>query len=234
MNIIKRIFIGAGILAGLSLVSCDLSTESQSTFDETAVFSDPTLTEYQIYSIYEVFGHTNSHRGRYLPWYGYNTDIEWYISNTLDEKADIVRYDMLSTNSQLNVADGPYNELFAGIERANLTISGIREYGNPSSRPEMAALLGEALTMRAVLYTELLKAYGEVPARFAPVDANTIYINKSDRDVIYKQLLTDLEESFNYLTWSTAATTDRVGLAFAKGMYARIALMASGYALRPD
>ena len=48
MNIIKRIFAGAGILAGLSLVSCDLTTGSKSTFDETQVFSDPTLTEYQI------------------------------------------------------------------------------------------------------------------------------------------------------------------------------------------
>ncbi|MBO8445490.1 MAG: RagB/SusD family nutrient uptake outer membrane protein [Bacteroidetes bacterium] len=234
MNIIRKIFVSAGIIAGLSLVSCDLTTESQSTFDETSVFSDPTLTAYQIYSIYEVFGHTNSHRGRYLPWYGYNTDIEWYISNTRDEKSQIVRYNMLSTNSQLNVSDGPYNELFAGIERANLSISGIREYGSPSTRPEMAALLGEALTMRAVLYTELLKAYGEVPARFAPVTPETIYLNKSDRDVIYKQILADLEESFDYLTYTTATSTDRVGLAFTKGMYARIALMASGYALRPD
>lgn len=234
MNIIKRIFISAGILAGLSLVSCDLTTESQSTFDEPSVFSDPTLTEYQIFSIYEVFGHTNSHRGRYLPWYGYNTDIEWYISNNKDEKSQIVRYSLLSTNSQLNLSNGPYNELFAGIERANLTISGIREYGSPETRPEMAALLGEALTMRAVLYAELLKAYGEVPARFEPVTPETIYLNKADRDVIYKQLLSDLEESFGYLTYSTASSTDRVGLAFAKGMYARLALMASGYAQRPD
>ncbi|HIS23460.1 MAG TPA: hypothetical protein IAC09_08480, partial [Candidatus Cryptobacteroides intestinipullorum] len=45
MNIIRRIIIGAGLAAGLSLVSCDLTTESQSTFDETQVFSDPTLTE---------------------------------------------------------------------------------------------------------------------------------------------------------------------------------------------
>ncbi len=234
MNIIRRIIIGAGLAAGLSLVSCDLTTESQSTFDETQVFSDPTLTEYQIYSISQCFGETNSHRGRYLPWYGYNTDIEWYISNTDDEKADIVKYDIISTNSQLNLANGPYNELFSGIERANLAIDGIRTYGNPETRPEMAALLGEALVLRAVLYTELLKAYGEVPARFAPVDANTIYLNKSDKDVIYKQLLADLEESFDYLTYTTAASTDRVGLAFAKGMYARIALMASGYSQRPD
>lgn len=233
MNIIKRIFAGAVILAGLSLVSCDLTTGSKSTFDETQVFSDPTLTEYQIYSIYEVFSHTNSHRGRYLPWYGYNTDIEWYISNTVNEKAEIVRYDMSANNSELNRDDGPYNELFAGIERANLTISGVRKYGSPDSRPEMAALLGEALVMRAVLYTELLKAYGEVPARFAPVTPETTYLNKSDRDVIYEQLLKDLEESFAYLSYNTART-DRAGLAFAKGMYARIALMASGYAQRPE
>ena len=234
MNIIKRIIIGAGLAAGLSLASCDLTTESQSTFDETQVFSDPTLTEYQIYSISQCFGETNSHRGRYLPWYGYNTDIEWYVSNTKDEKSQIVRYSLTPTNGQLNLANGPYNELFSGIERANLSIDGIRTYGNPETRPEMAALLGEALVLRAVLYTELLKAYGEVPARFAPVTPETIYLNKSDKDVIYKQLLADLEESFDYLTYQTATRTDRVGLAFAKGMYARVALMASGYSQRPD
>lgn len=234
MNIIKRIIIGAGITAGLSLASCDLTTESQSTFDETQVFSDPTLTEYQIYSISQCFGETNSHRGRYLPWYGYNTDIEWYVSNTLDEKSQIVRYSLISTNSQLNVANGPYNELFSGIERANLSIDGIRTYGNPETRPEMAALLGEALVLRAVLYTELLKAYGEVPARFSPVTPETIYLNKSDKDVIYKQLLSDLEEAIGYIDYYSPASVDRVGKAFAQGMYARVALMASGYSQRPD
>lgn len=238
MNIIRKIFIGAGIAAGLSLASCDLTTESQSTFDAPTVFADPTLTQYQLYSIYEVFSHTNSHRARYLPWYGYNTDIEWYISNTRDEKAEIAQYDIKINNQQLNVTDGPYNELFAGIERANLAIDGIREYGNPESRPEMAALLGEALTMRAVLYTELLKAFGEVPARFEPVTPETIYLNKSDRDVIYKQLLKDLEEAIPYMAMpgQSAATmrTDRASKALAEGLYARLALMASGSAMRPD
>ncbi len=238
MNIIKTIIISAGIVCGMSLVSCDLTTESQSTFDETQVFSDPTLTEYQLFSIYEVFGHTNAHRARYLPWYGYNTDIEWYVSNTRDEKSQIAQYAITVNNSQLNLADGPYNELFAGVERANLAIDGIRKYGDPANRPEMAALLGEALTMRAVLYTELLKAFGEVPARFSPVTPETIYLNKSDRDVIYKQLLADLEESFDYMAWpgqsASTMTVDRASLALAKGLYARLALMASGWSLRPD
>ena len=238
MNIIRKIFIGAGLAAGLSLASCDLTMESQSTFDAPTVFADPTLTQYQLYSIYEVFGHTNSHRARYLPWYGYNTDIEWYISNTQDAKSQIAQYAITVNNSQLNLQDGPYNELFGGIERANLAIDGIRKYGDPESRPEMAALLGEALTMRAVLYPELLKAFGEVPARFAPVTPETIYLNKSDRDVIYKQLLADLEEAIPYMSMpaQSAATmkTDRASKALAEGLYARLALMASGSAMRPD
>lgn len=134
--------------------------------------------------------------------------------------------------------DGPYNELFAGVERANLAIDGIRKYGDPANRPEMAALLGEALTMRAVMYTELLKAFGEVPARFEPVSPETTYINKADKDVIYKQLLADLEEAFDYMAWpgesSATMSTDRASLALAKGLYARLALMASGYSLRPE
>lgn len=241
MKLINKILIGVGMLAAASLTSCDedgLKTPTQSSFDESVVYSNYTLAEYNVFGIYEVFGHTNCHRGRYLPWYGFNTDIELYNNTNVDEKAQIARYSMTVTNGQLNLANGPYNELMGGIERANLAIRGIRQYGNPEGNPQMAELLGEALTARALLYAELLKAYGEVPARFAPIDANTIYLNKSDKDIIFKQLLADLEEAFNYMKWplqsAVTATTDRPSLAFAKGLYARLALMASGYSLRPD
>ena len=240
MKLINKILIGAGMLAAASLTSCEdgLTTPTQSSFDESVVFSNYTLAEYNVFGIYEVFGHTNCHRGRYLPWYGFNTDIEIYNNTTDDEKSQIARYAITPTNGQLNLSNGPYNELMGGIERANLAIRGIRQYGNPAGDPEMAALLGEALTARALLYTELLKAYGEVPARFEPIGPETIYLNKSDKDVIYKQLLADLEEAFGYMRWpgksAVTSSTDRPSLAFAKGLYARLALMASGYSLRPD
>ena len=240
MKLINKILLGVGMLAAASLTSCEdgLTTPTQSSFDESVVFSNYTLAEYNVFGIYEVFGHTNCHRGRYLPWYGFNTDIELYNNTNVDEKSEIPRYSMTVTNGQLNLANGPYNELMGGIERANLSIKGIRQYGNPETNADMAALLGEALCARALLYTELLKAYGEVPARFEPITPETIYLNKSDKDVICKQLLADLEEAFGYMSWpgqsKQTATTDRPSLAFAKGLYARLALMASGYSLRPD
>ena len=242
MKLINRILVGAGLLAAVSVTSCsDLTTSSPSAFDDKNVFSQYELAEFNIFSIYEVFGHTNAHRGRYLPWYGFNTDIEIYVDSgekKADEKGDIAQYDIKTNNGQLNLSNGPYNELMVGIERANLCIDGLRKFGNVENDKNMAALLGEALCARALIYTELLKAHGEVPARFEPITPETIYLPKSDRDVIYKQLLADLEESFDYMAWpgQSAATmkTDRPSLAFAKGLYARVALMASGYAQRPD
>jgi hypothetical protein len=238
MKLINKILLGVGMLATASVTSCDLTSPTQSSFDESVVFSNYTLAEYNVFGIYEVFGHTNCHRGRYLPWYGFNTDIELYNNTTADDKSEIARYDIKVTNGQLNLANGPYNELMGGIERANLAIRGIRQYGNYESDRAMAELLGEALCARALLYTELLKAYGEVPARFEPIGPETIYLNKSDKDIIYKQLLADLEEAFGYMNWpgksAMTANTDRPSLAFAKGLYARLALMASGYSLRPE
>lgn len=241
MKLIDKILLSVGMLtAVVAFTSCEdgLTTPTQSSFDESVVFSNYTLAEYNVFGIYEVFGHTNCHRGRYLPWYGFNTDIELYNNTDADEKSSIARYSMTTTNGQLNLSNGPYNELMGGIERANLAIKGIRNYGNVENDADMAALLGEALCARALLYTELLKAYGEVPARFEPIDAETIYLNKADKDIIYKQLLSDLEEAFGYMAWpgksSVTSTTDRPSLAFAKGLYARLCLMASGYSLRPD
>ena len=221
--------------------SCEklLDSNSPSAFDSATVYANYSLTEGTIYGITEAFCEVNSYRGRFLPWYGHNTDIEWY--NTFkqgDGKSDISGYDCLPNNSQLNLSNGPFPLMYMGIERANLVIEGVRAYGDPENRPEMAYLLGEALTLRAMIYYDLTKAWGDVPARFVPLTSETIYAPKESRDVIYKAILADLEEAIPYLPnpGETAATsrTDRVNKVFAEGLYARIALMASGYAIRPE
>ena len=237
----KILYILSAALVAASAVSCEkfLDTDSPSAFDAATVYSNYTLTEGTIYGIVETFCEVNSYRGRFLPWYGHNTDIEWY--NTYkpgDGKSDISGYDCLPNNSQLNLSNGPFPLMYMGIERANLVIEGLREYGNTAENADMAYLLGEALTLRAMIYYDLTKAWGDVPARFQSLTSDTIYAPKDSRDVIYKQILADLDEAIPYLPYpgATAATsrTDRVNKVFAEGLYARIALMASGYAIRPD
>ena len=239
----KKIYTYTLALAALALSfqSCEkfLDSESPSTFDESTVYSNYDLTESTVFSIAQSFGETNSYRGRYLCWIGLNSDIEWYNTfKPTDEKYQIAGYTLLPNNGQLNLGNGPFAKMYEAVERANLAIKGIREYGKPAENADMAYLLGEALTLRALIYYDLTRAWGDVPARFEPITSDNIYVPKASRDEIYKQLLADLEEAIPYLPYpgATAATsrTDRVNKLFAEGLYARIALMASGYAIRPD
>ena len=237
----KITYILSAVIVAAMAVSCEkfLDSESPSTFDSASVYSNYSLTENTIFSIAQSFGETNNYRGRYLSWIGLNSDIEWYNTfKPTDEKYQIAGYSQLPNNSQLNLNNGPFAKMYEAIERANLCIEGIREYGDPANKADMAYLLGETLTLRAMIYYDLVRAWGDVPARFESTTSETIYKPKVSRDEIFKQLLADLEEAIPYLPYpgATAATsrTDRVNKMFAQGLYARIALMASGYAQRPD
>ena len=230
-------------LSLFAFASCDMDSPSISSLDESTVFATYSLAEAEVMSIHVSFGETNSYRGRFLPYYGVNTDVEVGNSPSLknagdDNKNDLWNWNTSPTNGQMNTENNAYAKFYEGIERANLAIQGIRKYGDIENRPEMAQLLGEALTLRAVIYNDLIKAWGDVPARFEPNNAENMYKPRSNRDVIYKQLLADLLEAEEYCYWPNqnkiTQTTERVSKAFVKALRARIALYAGGYGLRGD
>jgi hypothetical protein len=126
----------------------------------------------------------------------------------------------------MNTANNAWAMFYQGIERANIAIRGLRNFGDVENNPQLAQLLGEVLTLRAVVYNDLIKGWGDVPARFEPVNSETVYLPRSDRDVIYKQLLADLEEAATLVAWpnetSMTRSTERVNKAFVKGLRARL------------
>lgn len=226
-----------------ALTSCDLDAPSKSSLDSQVIFSTPSLAEAAVMGIHQSFGETNSYRGRFIPYYGLNTDLEWINSMDITKMPDGGKYDLGSyaataVNSQMNNTTNAYAKFYEGIERANQAIAGLRTYGNVENNSELAQLLGEALTLRAVLYLDLVKGWGDVPARFEPITTETMYLGRTDRDEIYKQLLADLLEAESYCAWpnETAVTksVERVSKAFVKGLRARIALYAGGYSQRKD
>lgn len=226
------------------MTSCDMEAPTISTLDETSVFSQYSLAESEIMSIHVSFGETNSYRGRFLPYYGLNTDLEVgsgtypSLKSSSEDKQGLLNYGTIATNGQMNTENNAYAKFYEGIERANLAIQGIRKYGDPENNKDMAQLLGEALTLRAVVYNDLLKGWGDVPARFKPNDPTNVYLPRCNRDSIYKVLLADLKEAEDYCYWPNenqiTKSTERVSKSFVKGLRARIALYAGGYGLRGD
>lgn len=238
----KKIIIISSIIVGL-FSSCQdseiLDAPAKSTLDESVIFANAGLAKGAIDGIKIPFAETNSYRGRFLPYYGLNTDVEWFnLSQTPGDNSDLCVYDAKPTNTNMNTTNNAWAMMYSGIERANICIRGLRQFGNPKPGTELGHLLGEALTLRAIYYADLIKAWGDVPARFEPITSETIYIEKSNRDIIYKQLITDLGEAATLVPWPNekAATTnvERINKAFVKGFRARIALVASGFQQYPD
>ena len=221
-------------------MSCEkyLETPSKSTLDESLIFSNPSLASMAIDGIKVPFGETNSYRGRFLTHYGANTDLEWINSSSVSARGDLSRYINSPINTDMNTANNAWAMMYSGIERANICIRGIRAYGTPAAGNEMGQLLGEALTLRAIYYADLLKTWGDVVARFEPVSSETMYLPKSSRDVIYKQLLADLKEASDLVAWPNASsrtsTSEGINKAFVKAFRARLCLAASGYSQYPD
>jgi len=239
-----KIIIAGLVLAGL-FSSCSedyLDAPAQSTLDEASIFSSPELARDVVNGIKITFGDTNSYRGRFLPFYGLNTDTEWYNSGetTSNDKPDLANYSATSTNSNMNLAEtasgggGQYwTSMYRGIERANKCIAGLRTYGNPVAGSELGNLLGQALTLRAIFYADLIKSHGDVPARFEPITTQSLYLPRSNRDVIYKQIIKDLGEAATLVPWpnetTASSSVEEINKAFIKAFRARLAMAASGY-----
>ena len=233
----------AFIAGGFLLSACGdniLDTQSPSSMDDKNIFSIYDLAIGTINNIYTYYGEQN-HRARYFCYYGMNTDIEWLNgSDGGDDKANMVNYNTLPNNGQLNIADAkePWSNIYSGIEKANLAIEGLQAYADLENDEGLRQLYGEALTLRAIAYIDLINAWGDVPARFVAITPETINLPREDRDVIYKQIIADLQTAQEYVAWpnerSDTQTVERINKAFVKGFLARVCMQAAGYSLRSD
>lgn len=239
-NLIIKSFILLVLAGYVSSCSDALEAPTKSSMDEMVIFSTPILTEGAVMGIHQSLSETNSYRGRFIPFYGLNTDIEWLNSSepTTEDKALLTNYNPNVGSSNMNTDNNAWAKMYEGIERANICIRGLRAYGDVKNNDVLAHWLGEALTLRAMLYYDLIKAWGDVPARFEPLTTETLYLPKSDRDVVYKQIIADLEEAAGYVAWpkqsALTQSTEHVNKAFVKGLLARICMQAAGYSQRPD
>lgn len=240
VNMKKLVYASLAVAMSVSFAGCEdaITSETQSSLDSSVVFSNLEYAEAAVMGIHVSFAETNSYRGRYIPYYGMNTDAEWFnsLDSYTDDKARLCNYNPDVSSSQMNTDNNAWAKMYEAIERANKAIEGLREYAGDDE--DLLQLLGEAITLRAMVYVDLVKAWRDVPFRFEPNTSDNIYLAKSPCDEIYIQLLSDLEEAQEYCAWpnETDATTsvERVSKAFVKGLRARVALYAAGYCQRAD
>jgi len=223
--------------------SCNiLETESQSSFDAPVVFSDPLLAEFFLLGVFDVLGINNSYRNRLIHTFS-NADTEIHNASlnglTENGRRALAIFRINADNGDINGANNPFTFAYIAIERLNLLLDGIRRYGGgPESCQALGRVYGEALALRAFFYFDLIRWHGDVPARFEPVNSETLFVGRANRDIIYAQILEDLRIASKLLPWpgetASHSRVYRMNRAFAHAFRARVALHAGGYSLRAD
>lgn len=238
-----------GIAAvGLALTSCSdpLDAPNKSAMSEDIIFSTEVLADAAVMGIHQSFGEQNSYRARFIPYFGTNTDCEIFnnyagVSDpATDKEASLAVYSAAVDNSYMNDEKNAWAKLYEGIERANKAIESMAKYGgiDDESNTNMRQLYGELLTLRGMIYFDLVKAWGDVPYRFSPITSETLYLPKTDRTTVLKKVLEDLKTAEDYLGWPNenkyTTSVERVSKSFAKGLRARVALFLAGYSQWPS
>lgn len=231
------------ITSAVGLNSCKkyLDLNPPSAFDEQYVFSNVANTTSALMGAYEPLTGDNGYGSRLSMMYPYDTDEFIGVTSAAapdNNSRDLSRYNLQPTNGQLAL---PFQQLYTGVERANICIKNIPKSaaytsGSATEQAQMKRLYGEALTLRAQYYLELLRNWGDLPAIFEPaIDQPDLYLPKTDRDVIYDHLLDDLLMAEDLVPWrgdAGIAADERITKGAVKGLRARIALFRGGYALR--
>ena len=134
-----------------------------------------------------------------------------------------------------------WDAMYGVIENANLTIEMVESSplttGGGSDQKTMERYKGEALTLRAMLYFDLIRFFGDIPLKLesSKSDLSNAYLEKTDRDVIMDTLIVDLKKAIELLPWAgevSTYSTEHVTKGYAHALLANIALTRAGWTIR--
>jgi hypothetical protein len=240
------IFTATGFL--LLFASCKKFLDQQPITDVSAevVFSDVPSAYKALAGVYSRLVGDAGFGIRLSLYYTVDTDeMQGPTGNADNDRRDIARYNATPGNAQIT---NPFNQLFTGIEYANICIANIPKMamynnGTDQQKKQLQRMYGEALTLRAQFYFEAIKHWGDLPAHFSPASSlasGNPFPARTDRDTLYNRLLADLKTAADLVPWKNEITAigdqvdERITKGAVKGLRARIALFRGGFALRSD
>ncbi|MCH5230828.1 MAG: RagB/SusD family nutrient uptake outer membrane protein [Muribaculaceae bacterium] len=233
-NKLRNIIAALAILGGASMLftSCEdtLEMPSYTKDDVEFAFADENNADLFIQGIYRGLVHE-----------------EFYRQANTGEMTTIAAEDAFEGNKHYisNYAYDPtapyvfsttYGESYKKIEACNISLYRL---GKMEETDKVKSLKAEAVALRAFLYFNLIRLFGDVPFITQPLevldidDPDVIYPKRYDRDKIYDYVIDEMVETMGDLPWySECGYTERINRNSACGLLARICLHAAGYSLR--
>lgn len=239
--ILKTMCLAAGLVS-FSACSDFLDQTSPSEYPTQSVYESVGYTEFAINKLYGDMGQDQTY-SQYIPivW-GLNTDCELIDGLGSEAYNTGHRRGVMNYNASAGWSDLAklWDAMYGIIENANLAIEGIEGSSLIAAGGEDAESMkrykGEALTIRAMIYFDLIRFFGDIPLKIesSQPDLSNAYLGKTDRDDVMDTLIVNLEEAVELLPWAgqNSYTTERVTKGYAHALLANIALTRAGWAIR--
>ena len=232
---IKIITIIACIALGFASCKDFLDVDSPSAYSEDFTFSQKTEISRALNGVYASILVNNLYGNAYQRTFILNSDVDMTMfTSNVASRNSYARFDSDSEGSEIN---SYWQASYNAIEYANRFIHGleISELYDEEDQ-DIMQWVGEAKTIRAMVYHDLVVMFGDVPFTFksAAQQEDGFVIPVVEREEIQKTLIADLESIAPMMTSSTTTTVERASREFAWSLIARIALTAGGYSLQPD
>ncbi|WP_121357639.1 RagB/SusD family nutrient uptake outer membrane protein [Flavisolibacter nicotianae] len=214
-----------------------LSTEPLSTIDPSVAFSNLPNAKAALNGAYLSLAGDYGYGIRASYYYAYDDDAIMGGGSSLSSaRHEEAHYTLGAGNTDIV---NTFNQFYKGIEAANNCIYYIPRMpqfasGTGADQNELRRMLGEALTIRAQYFFELVRIWGDVPEPRVPSSfVNDLFLKRTNRDSIYKHILSDLAEAKTLMPWLNQVSRDeRFTKGTAMALRAKVALFAGGYSLR--
>lgn len=228
----KHILISALILSSMALTSCDnfLDTESKTDLNSQTAYSNVESAEVDLIGCYDGWQRTISDAsvGMYLlPEFA--SEQAFTGLGFSDEKKHNVldQFNIALAPSNSNLFNTDWQNYYAAIFRCNQLIqagSTTINWGNDTKAE--GRIIGQARAMRAILYFDLARMFGDVPLLLEPSEAN---IPRTPVKEVYKAIFDDLKYAAANIPADAFPLSDRNNNDGRITKYAAEALLARAY-----
>ena len=240
-NIFKKFLLGVTAIGVMSSCNDFLDQNSPSDIPAETVFNS---LDYANNVLNKAYGELTIDQ-TYSQYFGiiWNTNSDYELIDGIGSTAD----DTSSERGNMNYNQNPgwaslsraWDKMYNVIEYTNQITTGI-DNGNlltdesASVRNEAYKIKAEAQTIRAMVYLDLIRNFGDIPMKIKPTELNlgNAYLGKEDRDVILDYLISDLKDAIPNLPYAGAVTTEHITRGYAQALLANIALTRAGWAIR--
>lgn len=239
----KKLIYSAIVCLGLSMSSCNdfLDVTPPAGFTPEYIFGSEDEINSLITNVYSAMTRDQLYGGAFAYNLNTNTDVEMsnFNNNTVNSAgSDIGCFDVKPYWGTLN---DTWNAAYSAINVSNDIIMGIENsplyLASGGPREQVKHMYGEIKTLRAMLYLDLIRTFGDVVFVTKPSEStDNFMVGVTDRNEILEYLIDDLisvEPGMKYAA-DLDYGVERASKEYCQSLIGLLALNRGGWTLRPD